>query len=121
MVIESHKKLINNILSLPSAPILLEEINAKLKEEQTKREQFYNDITENEKAEFINGEIIIHSPVKKEHNDVTGSLYQLLNPYVKKNKLGYIRHYVQRLFSAKKARKRIVLHACARNITFFYA
>ncbi|MDX2245691.1 MAG: Uma2 family endonuclease [Bacteroidia bacterium] len=54
------------------------------------RNTFYNNISEFEKAEFINGEIIIHSPVKKEHNDVTGSLYQLLNTYVKKKKLGYV-------------------------------
>ncbi|MEM1321813.1 MAG: Uma2 family endonuclease [Bacteroidota bacterium] len=41
-------------------------------------------------AEFINGEVIIHSPVKKEHNDVTALLHQLLGPYVIKKNLGYV-------------------------------
>ncbi len=86
----SNKQLINNILSLPNAPIILNEVNTKLVEEQKKRIQFYNDISDQEKAEFINGEIIIHSPVKKEHNDVASALYRLISIYVSKNKLGYL-------------------------------
>ena len=85
-----NQKLINNILSLPDAPMILREVNDKLKEEEKKRKDFYNAITEYEKAEFINGEIIIHSPVKKEHNDITCALHDLLSPFNRKNKLGYI-------------------------------
>ncbi len=90
MVSGSHKELVQSILSLPNAPIILNEVRDRLAEEKKKREKFYNDITEYEKAEFINGEIIIHSPVKKEHNDVSGGLYQLISAYVKKHKLGYV-------------------------------
>ncbi len=86
----SEKQLISRILSLPNAPILVNEITGRLVEEQKRREKFYNDITEQEKAEFINGEIIIHSPVKKEHNDVASSLHQLIYLFVKKFKLGYV-------------------------------
>ncbi len=90
MVKISHKKLINNILSMPDAAIIVNEIAVKLEEERKKREKFYNDITESEKAEFINGEIIIHSSVKKEHNDATSLLHGLIGIYVSKNKLGYV-------------------------------
>ena len=42
------------------------------------------------KVEFINGEIIVHSPVKKEHTDATGFLYHLLDIYVRIHALGYV-------------------------------
>lgn len=61
-----------------------------MEEEQKRRTQFYNDITEKEKTEFINGEIVIHSPVTLEHNDASGALFALINAYNKRHKLGYL-------------------------------
>ena len=63
----------NRIQSLTS-----EYIQAFVWEEQQKRERFYDEITEQQKAEFINGEIIVHSPVKIEHN----SLFDLRQRYI---------------------------------------
>lgn len=40
--------------------------------------------------EFINGEIIFHSPVKLQHNDATILLGMLLKAFVAKNKLGFV-------------------------------
>lgn len=68
--------------------MLQQEINTALEEERKRREAFYNDITDADKVEFINGEVIVHSPVKKEHNDVTGSLHNLINPFVVEYQLG---------------------------------
>jgi len=51
---------------------------------------FINEVAEFKKSEFILGEIIIHSPVKKEHNDVLLNLVPLVNTYVKKNNLEYV-------------------------------
>ena len=34
-----------------------------IKEERQKRKDFYDFVTEDMKAEFINGEVIIHSPI----------------------------------------------------------
>ncbi|WP_138482501.1 Uma2 family endonuclease [Dyadobacter bucti] len=51
---------------------------------------FYNDVTEQEKVEFINGEIIVHSPVTKRHNAASGLLYRLLSIYCGKNDLGFV-------------------------------
>ena len=90
MASSHHQELINSILSLPNAPIIMNKVNQQLKAEKIKRENFYNEITDEEKVEFINGEIIVHSPVKKEHNDASRFLHQLLGPYVGMNELGYI-------------------------------
>lgn len=68
----------------------MQEIQAALNEERKKREAFYDDITDEYKVEFINGEIIMHSPVKKFHNEATGLLFHLLDIYVRKNKLGFV-------------------------------
>ncbi len=45
-------------------------------------------MTLNIKAEFINGEIIIHSPVKRGHLRCSGNLFKLLDTYVAINNLG---------------------------------
>ena len=85
-----YRDLVDQILSLPSAPAIVEEVGQVLAEEKKRRQEFYNKISEYEKAEFINGEVVIHSPVKKEHNDVSTNLFQLINPFVKLRKLGYV-------------------------------
>lgn len=88
-VIPDHQ-LIASLLAKPNAPHLLKEVEQQLDKEREKRLQFYNEITEQQKAEFINGEIIIHSPVIKAHNDASGLLLNLLSNYVRKNKLGFV-------------------------------
>ena len=90
MVTAAQKQLVENILSQPDAPIILRKVEDQLAEERQKRERFYNEISEFEKAEFINGEIIIHSPVKKEHNGATTALHRVLSTYVLKHELGYV-------------------------------
>jgi len=85
-----EKELLDQILKHPNACSLVNEATALLKEEKKRRLAFYNDITDEEKVEFINGAIIVHSPVKKEHNDANGFLYKLISIYVSKHKLGYV-------------------------------
>ncbi len=86
----SSKEWVAAILALPNAPMIVKEVNDALQQERKLREHFYNEISEYEKAEFINGQVVIHSPVKKERNDVAGFLYQLMSAYVNKYKLGYL-------------------------------
>ncbi|CAN5134532.1 Uma2 family endonuclease [soil metagenome] len=68
----------------------MQEIQVALNEERKKREAFYNDITDEFKVEFINGEVMMHSPVKKMHNEATGLLFHLIDLFVRKNKLGFV-------------------------------
>lgn len=85
-----HQHLVEQILEYPDAYLIMQEIQAALNEERKKRETFYNDITEQEKVEFINGEIVLHSPVKKSHNEATGLLFHLVDIYVRRHKLGFV-------------------------------
>jgi len=90
MTVIPDEKLIADLLAKPNAPHLLTTMQQQLEAERKRRLQFYNDITEQQKVEFINGAIIIHSPVKKAHNDAGKMLLTLLNPYIIKNKLGFL-------------------------------
>jgi Uma2 family endonuclease len=78
------------LLRRPDALKITKRINKIIEGEKKERQHFYEIITEQEKAEFINGEIVYHSPVKIEHNIVCGLLFQLLNIYVIKNNLGFV-------------------------------
>lgn len=75
---------------MPRAAILAEQVKSTLEDEQAKRRHFCEIIEDNKKMEFINGEIIFHSPVKIEHNTATGFIYQLLNSFVLKHYLGFV-------------------------------
>ena len=81
---------VQEIMKMPNAAILAERVNSALAEEKAERERFYETIEENKKMEFINGEIFFHSPVKKQHNSATGSIYKLLDTFVVKNNLGFV-------------------------------
>lgn len=81
---------VEQILQMPHAAILAEQVKSALEAEQAKRRHFYEIIEENKKMEFINGEIIFHSPVKIEHNTATGFIYKLLDTFVLKHNLGFV-------------------------------
>ena len=83
-------RLISEILKEPDAYFLLQEAHIALDHEKTRRITFYKDITEQEKVEFINGEIIVHSPVMKRHNSATVLLSRLMSIYVDIHQLGFV-------------------------------
>lgn len=58
--------------------------------EKAKRQEFYDLIHENINAEFINGEIILHSPVMRRHWKVSSSLSARLISHVEDNDLGEV-------------------------------
>jgi len=84
--------LTEKILEMPNAPLILQKVQASLAAEQEVRKNFYEAVSEDQKVEFINGEIIVHSPVKKRHDDASGNLYILLKTFVTKYQLGYVAH-----------------------------
>lgn len=85
-----NKKLVDQVMEEPGAYFILQEVKDKLSKEQQKRQEFYNLIGEDDKAEFVNGEIIFHSPVMKAHTDATKHLLILLDLYVEEHKLGWV-------------------------------
>lgn len=85
-----NHSLIETFLSMPNAPLLISTMQIALNKEQEKRKNFYETVDENTKMEFINGEIVMQSPVILWHNKVTGRLYKLLDTYVMRHKLGVV-------------------------------
>ncbi|HMP31685.1 MAG TPA: Uma2 family endonuclease [Saprospiraceae bacterium] len=90
MYLEQEKEIITRLLDLPSAPKVVDQMILALSEEKNRRQQFYADIDDDIKAEFINGEVIIHSPVKLEHTDATGNIFKLISIFVEEHELGYV-------------------------------
>lgn len=82
--------LADQILERPDAVLQFQKIQAALQDEKRRRQDFYAWVTEDVKAEFINGEIVIHSPVKKRHWNVTDLLSRLLSVYASLKKLGRV-------------------------------
>ncbi len=68
----------------------LSRLTSSDKSEAQRRQQFYRDINENDKAEFINGKIVMHSPVKMRHLKSSGKLYRLLSGHVEDNNIGEV-------------------------------
>jgi Uma2 family endonuclease len=85
-----EKRIASEILNEPNAFFIIKAITAMLNEEQEQRINFYNAITEQEKVEFINGEIVVHSPAKLQHNRAMLLLAQLLNIYSIEHDLGFV-------------------------------
>ncbi len=75
-------------LQRPDAYLFIDRLTAALDLEKATRLHFYEIVEENKKMEFINGEIVFHSPVKRWHNKATGYLYQVLDAHVRKHNLG---------------------------------
>jgi Uma2 family endonuclease len=84
--------LLDKIKTSPQLPDLLEEISAFWKQEKQKRQAFYNLVKESDKAEFINGEMIFHSPAKYEHLFTSDNLMSLLKIYLAFHPLGVATH-----------------------------
>lgn len=90
MLHESPYDPVSAILDDPAAPALVARLQSALEEERRRRQQFYQDIDDDIKAEFINGEVIVHSPVKKEHAEVAKFLVLLLDLFTRTAKLGFV-------------------------------
>jgi Uma2 family endonuclease len=80
------------LLRSPRLPVYYRRLGQVLSQEQRKRKQFYDALTEDQKAEFINGEVIVQTPVKMEHDAVSNRLNILLHTYVSAHNLGYVGH-----------------------------
>lgn len=80
--------LIQELKQKPNLKMLVNELNQIIKEEKKLRNDFYNIITEDDKAEFINGEVIMHSPVRRDHGNTMVMLITLISTYANKYNIG---------------------------------
>ena len=81
---------VQELLNSPKLALHVRRLGDVLAREHEARERFYNEIDEDQKAEFINGAVIVHSPAKKRHADAIALLLRLLHPYVQINRLGFV-------------------------------
>ncbi len=61
-----------------------------IRKESELRGKFYEEMTPDQKIEFIDGEVILHSPAKYKHLDVTKRALRLLDTYVDIHHLGEV-------------------------------
>lgn len=80
--------LLKKLMDAPDLPQLIAQANSQLLEEKERRKEFREWVTPAVKAEFINGEVILHSPVKRGHLRYSGLLFMLLNTHVIVKNLG---------------------------------
>lgn len=81
---------INVILESPDMPVIADRIASIRAEEAQRRRKFYDEITPDMKAEFINGQVVMHSPATVAHVAVSGRLTCLLRTFVTKRGLGWL-------------------------------
>ena len=86
------ESILEPLVSSPRLNLYLKQLQDIVNEENMKRQRFYEDIREDQKAEFINGEVILHSPVKIEHNNASVLLCTLLKTYISLHRLGFVGH-----------------------------
>jgi len=84
--------IIEQLLSSPKLPLYLEQFQEVLTKEAQKRKEFYQTMTESDKVEFINGEIVFQSPVKFQHDIASGALFTLIRTFVAMHDLGHVGH-----------------------------
>jgi Uma2 family endonuclease len=82
--------LLEQLLNSPRLPAVVQRLHDLLDDEAQRRADFIATVLESEKAEFINGEKVVHSPVKLRHNVVTKRLLVLLDAHVTRHGLGYV-------------------------------
>lgn len=82
------------VAPLRHSPRLLEAVDLlqeQIRQERGKREKFYAEMTDEQKVEFIDGEVILHSPARNAHLDVTANIATLLRTFVQTRKLGEVK------------------------------
>jgi Uma2 family endonuclease len=107
----NRSEILAEISHSPEIALLANDIHEIISRERSERERFYNLIHENVKAEFINGEIVFHSPVRAKHWIISSNIMIELGGYVKKNKLG--------LVGAEKVMIRLTRNDYEPDIVFF--
>jgi Uma2 family endonuclease len=92
MILGMNSPLLDALLDAPELPELIEQAQRAFAREQKLRQKFYADITPEHKWEFIQGEVIMHSPALNRHLTASQRTYDLLSAYARVHQLGLVRH-----------------------------
>ena len=83
--------LIEPLLHSPRLPEIAEALQIRLRDEAARRSRFYADMTDAEKVEFIDGQVVMHSPARNMHLISQMNILRLLSVYVETLELGAVR------------------------------
>lgn len=89
-----NSPIFDSMMDSPDLPELIEQAQRALAREQKLRQKFYADITPEHKWEFIQGEVIMHSPALNRHLMATKHVLGPLDAFARVNKLGVV--YVEK-------------------------
>ncbi len=84
-------QLIEPIRHSPLLPRIVEELLQQIAREQQVRSRFYAEMTPDQKVEFIDGEVLFHSPAKNRHVIATGCIFRAMSLFVDSNLLGTVK------------------------------
>ncbi len=84
------EEVVAELFDTPDDQLIINRVQAMLDDEKKRRHAFYEWLQDDAKAEFINGEVIMHSPVKRRHLRANGNLTTLLRIYVQAHDLGEV-------------------------------
>ena len=78
------------LLESPRLPEYVQSLSQALAQERQRRDKFYEELTEEGKFEFINGQVVMHSPARHRHTLAVQNLSQLLSTHVRLRDLGHV-------------------------------
>jgi Uma2 family endonuclease len=82
--------LLEPIIRSPEFPKLIDQLQQIWSEEQQRRAKFREELTPEMKAEFIEGQVVMHSPARNIHLNATANLGTLLRFYAEAKQLGMV-------------------------------
>jgi Uma2 family endonuclease len=88
---ETIDHLIEPLRHSPQLPQAVRLLSQQLDAERGARERFYREMTADQKIEFIDGQVVLHSPARNRHLDVTLWITRLLSTYVDLHRLGTVK------------------------------
>ncbi len=83
--------LIEPLKHSPRLPEAMNLLQRQMEDEKLRRKKFYQEMTPEEKIEFIDGDVILHSPARNRHLDVTKFVLKLMDTYVSLHQLGEVK------------------------------
>lgn len=87
---KSVREMVSDLKASPHLKLVVEQLEQEMAAEEKKRNQYYALVHEDVKAEFINGEIIYQSPVRKKHWFISSELSSRLIQHVREHDLGLV-------------------------------
>lgn len=82
--------LVNELMDLPTLPEVVAELRGRLAQEQAARQQFYEQVPDGAKWEFIQGQVVMHSPDKVRHIEVRQLAERTLSAYAQVHAAGIV-------------------------------